>query len=188
MRTLQRWKQSYRLNGINGIAPQKRGHPPKRKIPSLIAKLIEHYRKQYRWGSEVIQAHLFYDHTIQINHYLIDRFLHESGLRKQYPCTTIKKQKAKKKKHTKKVVVYNPGEHTQMDVKYQLHLLQNQSRVYVYNFIDHASNWSFKRAYSAINSKNTEDFMERLLKVVPFIIERLQTDNVLSSESRYFYA
>ena len=177
MRTLQRWKQSYRHNGSNGIAPQKRGHPPKRKIPSHIAILIQQYRKQYRWGSEVIQAHLLHDHAIQINRYLIDRFLHESGLRKQYPCTTIKKQKAKKKKHTKEVVVHNPGEHTQMDVKYQLHLLQDKSRAYVYNFIDHASNWSFKRAYPAINSKNTVNFMERLLKVVPFIIGRLQTDN-----------
>ena len=66
MRTLQRWKQSYRHNGSNGIAPQKRGHPPKRKILSHIAILIQQYRKQYRWGSEVIQAHLLHDHAIQI--------------------------------------------------------------------------------------------------------------------------
>ena len=177
MRTLQRWKQSYRLNGINDITSKRLGHPPKRKIPSHITKLIELYRKQYRWGSEVIQAHLLHDHSIQINRYLIDRFLHESGLKKQYPCTTSKKLKTKKKKHTKKVVVLNPGEHTQMDVKYQLHLLEDKSKAYVYNFIDHASNWSYKRAYSAINTKNTEDFMERLIKTTPFKIERLQTDN-----------
>ena len=173
----QRWKQSYRCNGINGIAPEKRGHPLKKEIPFHIAKLIEHYRKEYLWGSEVIQAHLLFDHSIKINRYRIDRFLHESGLRKQYPCTTSKKKRAKKKKHTKKVIVHNPGEHTQMDVKYQLYLLQDKSKSYVYNFIDHASNWSYKRAYSAINVKNTKDFMERLLKVSPFKIERLQTDN-----------
>ena len=106
---LQRWKQSYRLNGINDITSKRRGHPPKRKIPSHITKLIELYRKQYRWGSEVIQAHLLHDHSIQINRYLIDRFLHESGLKKQYPCTTSKKLKTKKKKHTKKVVVQPRG-------------------------------------------------------------------------------
>ena len=170
-------KQSYRCNGINGIAPKRRGHPPKKETPSHIAKLIEHYRKEYRWGSEVIQAHLLLDHSIKINRYRIDRFLYESGLRKQYPCTTSKKKMVKKKKHTKKVVVHNPGEHTQMDVKYQPHLLQDESKSYVYNFIDHASNWSYKRAYSAINVKNTEDFMKGLLEVSPFEIERLQTDN-----------
>ena len=177
MRTLQRWKQAYRRNGINGITNKKRGHPPKRKIPVHIAKLIAQYRKQYRWGSEVIQAHLLHDHVIIINRYRIDRFLYESGLRKQFPCTTSKKKKVKKKKHTKKVIVHNPGEHTQMDVKYQLHLLQNGQRAYVYNFIDHASNWSYKRAYSAINAQNTLDFMEQLLKFTPFQILRLQTDN-----------
>ena len=177
IRTLQRWKQSYRCNGVDGITHKKRGHPRKIKIPSHITKLIEYYRKMYRWGSEVIQAHLLLDHSIKINRYRIDRYLHDSGLRAQYPCTTSKKKKAKRKKHTKKVVVHNPGEHTQMDVKYQLHLLQNQSKAYVYNFIDHASNWSYKRAYSAINVKNTKDFMERLFKLSPFQIERLQTDN-----------
>ena len=73
-----------------------------------------------------------------------------------------------------------------MDIKYQLHLLQYRQKAYVYNFIDHASNWSFKRAYSKISVKNTEDFMRHLLKSVPFKIERLQTDNVLTPESTYF--
>ena len=177
LRTLQRWKQSYLSNGIDGITPKKRGHPTKIKIPPRITKLIEQYRKMYRWGSEVIQAHLLFDYNIQINRYRIDRYLHDSGLRELYPCTTSKKQKAKRKKHTKKVVVDNPGQHTQMDIKYQLHLLQNEEPAYVYNFIDHASNWSYKRAYSAINVKNTEDFMERLIKISPFQIRRLQTDN-----------
>ena len=120
LRTLQRWKKLYRCHGLEGIAPKKKGCPPKKVIPIKVQKIIANYRKKYLWGSEVIQAHLVYDHYIYINSYQIDRFLKESGLREQYPCTTIKKKKAKRKKHTKKVVVLNPGEHTQMDVKYQL--------------------------------------------------------------------
>ena len=143
--------------------------------------MIKQWRELYRWGSEVLQAHLRYDHNIIVNRYQIDRYLKESGLRELYPCTTIKRVKAKRKKHDKKVVVDNPGEHTQMDVKYQLHLLLNGEKAYVYNFIDHASNGSFKRAYPRISAANTEDFMERLLRKVSFIIDRLQTDNVLSS-------
>ena len=61
-----------------------------------------------------------------------------------YPCTTIKKQKAKRKKHNKKVVVLHPGKHTQMDVKYQLHLILNGQKSYVYNLIDHASKLTFR--------------------------------------------
>ena len=33
------------------------------------------------------------------------------------------------------------------------------------------------RGHTLLNTKNTEDFMERLIKTTPFKIERLQTDN-----------
>ena len=177
LRTLQRLKRNYRLEGLKGLSPKKRGHRPKIELEDAIKEKIKEYRERYRWGSEVIQAHLRLDHGCVLNRYRIDRFLKDSGLRKEYPCTTIKKVKIKRKRHTKKVVVRTPGKHTQMDVKYQLYLLRNKSKAFVYNFIDHASNWSFKRAYSRISAKNTLDFMERLLKVCPFKIERLQTDN-----------
>jgi len=66
--------------------------------------------------------------------------------------TTKKRQKAKQQKQTKVVVVNHPGGHTQMDVKYQIHLLGNKQKCYVYNFIDHASNWSIKYLYPAYNA------------------------------------
>ena len=72
-----------------------------------------------------------------------------------------------------------------MDVKYQNHLLENKTKCYVYNFVDHASNWSFKHPYSAINAQNTKDFMERLLEVSPFDINRLQTDNGVEFTYKY---
>ena len=133
VRTLQRWKKLYRDQDLSGIAPKRRGHPPRKQISIETQDLIKTMREKYRWGSEVTQAHLRYDHNTIINRYQIDRYLTESGLRELYPCTTIKKQKEKRKKHDKKVVVDNPGEHTQMDVKYQLHLLLNGEKAYVYN-------------------------------------------------------
>jgi transposase InsO family protein len=72
-----------------------------------------------------------------------------------------------------------------MDVKYQLHLLTNKSKTYVYNFIDHASNWAFKFAYDRINARNTKDFMNRIQWECPFKIDRLQTDNGVEFTSKY---
>jgi transposase len=178
LRTLQRWKNNYRTNGLDGISDKKRGHKLKIELSQEIKDKIYFYREKFRWGSEVLQAHLLLDDGFKISRYKIDRFLKDSGLLKSHPCTTIKRQKAlKKKKHIKKVVVEKTGQHTQMDVKYQLHLLENKEKAYVYNFVDHASNWSYKRAYSRINTNNTEDFMEKIMKACPFKIKRLQTDN-----------
>lgn len=186
-RTLQRWKKSYsEEGGAEGLGKKIASGRPPGELPNRIKKLIRKYRAKFKWGSEVIQAHLKLDHDYDVSRHKIERYLDISGLRKEFPCTTIKKQKAQKdKKHTKKVIVQNPGAHTQMDVKYQLHLLTNKQKCYVYNFIDHASNWSFKYAYPAINERNTHDFMKKLLTKCPFEIYRLQTDNGIEFTFKY---
>lgn len=185
-RTLQRWKKSYREGGAECLGKKIASGRPPGELPNHIKKIVENYRAKFRWGSEVIQAHLKYDHDFVVSRHRIERYLSVSGLRERFPCTTIKKQKAHKdKKHTKKVVVLHPGSHTQLDVKYQLHLLTNKQKSYVYNFIDHASNWSFKIAYAAINEINTLDFMKRLLEKCPFDIIRLQTDNGIEFTFKY---
>lgn len=185
-RTIQRWKKDYREKGPDSLGKLKATGRPPVAIRPRIRRVITAYRKMYRWGSEAIQAHLKIDHGYEVSRHKIEKFLDDSGLRDQYPCTTKKRQKAeKKKKHDKVVVVQNPGQHTQMDVKYQLHLLTNKTKAYVFNFIDHASNWSFKYAYDRINSRNTEDFMMRIKWVCPFKIDRLQTDNGIEFTYKY---
>ena len=185
-RTIQRWKKDYRDRGPEGLGKLKATGRPPVAIRPRIKRVIMAYRKMFRWGSEAIQAHLEIDLNYKVSRYKIEKFLDDSGLRQQYPCTTKKRQKAqKKKKHTKVVIVSNPGQHTMMDVKYQLHLLSNKSKAYVYNFIDHASNWSFKFAYNRINARNTKDFMNRIIWACPFKIDRLQTDNGVEFTSKY---
>ncbi len=176
-RTLERWKSNYHNHGSQGLVEKKASGRKAKELGKHIKLVIEEYRQMYRWGSEVLQAHLRYDHNFQVGRFKIDRYLKNSGLLEKYPVTTRKKKLKIKNKHIKKVKVDHPGIHTQMDVKYQLHILENRQKSYVYNFIDHASNWSFKHAYHAINAKHTVDFMKRLIEVCPFKILRLQTDN-----------
>jgi transposase len=147
-RTVQRWKAIYIEEGYLKLGKKLATGRPPVVIRKRIKRVIEAYRIMYRWGAEVIQAHLKLDHQYVTTKFKIERYLNISGLRDKYPCTTIKRQRAEKqKKHDKVVVVKDPGIHTQMDVKYQLHLLQNKKKSYVFNFVDHASNWSFKYAY-----------------------------------------
>ena len=184
-RTLERWKGQYHWHGPAGLMANKAEGRQAEELPENIQKIIQYYREQFRWGSETIQAHLLYDHQFETSRFRIDRFIKNSGLLEKYPVTTRKKKIKSERKHTKKVKVENPGSHTQMDVKYQTHLLVNREKAYVYNFVDHASNWSFKYAYAAINPSNTEDFMRRLMEECPFDIFRLQTDNGVEFTYKY---
>lgn len=186
MRTLFRWRASYIKNGF--VALTRKKAPGRKAIePTSVEKfLIKEMREKYRWGAEVIQAHLKRDHFVKLTKHRIERYLTRSSLREQYPCTTKKRRLKKKKAHTKVVKIFHPGDHTQMDTKHQPHLLKDGKKCYVFNFVDHASNWSYKRAYETVSPKSTIDFMNRLLRVCPFKIKRLQTDNGTEYTYRFY--
>lgn len=177
IRTLYRWRASYIKEGFVGLTFKKGVGRKATELSEVQKFLITEMRQKYRWGSEVMQAHLRFDHSISLSKYRIERFLTHSGLREKYPCTTKKVRRNDKAEHKRIVKIYHPGEHTQLDTKHQPHILKNGEKCYVFNFVDHASNWSYKKAYSKISPKSTIDFMKNLLKVCPFKIKRLQTDN-----------
>ena len=97
-RTLRRYERLYNGDGIKDLINKDVSGRPPVDLSSEIQKLIEEYRRLYKWGSEVIQAHLRYDHQLLVTRFKIERYLTTSGLRDKYPCTTIKKTKSTKEK------------------------------------------------------------------------------------------
>lgn len=187
MRTLYRWRAAYIEKGLVGLVVKKKRGREATPLPDRAVELIHEMRSRYRWGSEVMQAHLRIDHGIFLSRYKIEQYLSRSGLREKYPCTTKKVRSKKVKRHTKKVVIDNPGEHTQLDTKHLPKTLGNKTKCYVYNFVDHASNWSFKYAYSKLNQYTTEDFLKRLNKVCPFVIKSIQTDHGIEFTYKHYW-
>jgi transposase len=171
LRTLYRWESAYLKGGCEALAPRSSSGRPPKPIRGWTAKRIREYRKLYGWGPEVIQAHLKLDHKISVTEHAIYTFLKAKGL------TGRKKASPKKSKHTKTVRVETPGHHTQIDVKHLPRLLPNPKKCYVYNFVDHASKWAYKRAYDSYGPFETRDFMRRVLAAAPFSIARSQSDN-----------
>ena len=169
-RTLRRYAQAYLKQGVAGLSPRPIRGRKAVAIRGRLAQRILGWRRRYNWGAEVIQAHLLHDHGVKLGRYRIERFLRKHGL--------IKKVRRKKKnKHTRKVKIANPGEFTQIDVKYVTTALKSGARAYVYSFVDHASKWRFKRAYEMFGNLQTKAFMEELLLSVPFPIQKIQSDN-----------
>jgi len=179
LRTLYRWEGAYLKGGLTALTPGPSSGRPSKPIRGWTAKRIREYRKLFGWGSEVIQAHLKLDHGIIVSEYAIHAFLKKNGL--------IKGRKAsyKKSKHSKTVQVENPGQHTQIDVKHLPHLLPNPRRCYVYNFVDHASKWAYKRAYDSYGPSETRDFMNRVIAAAPFSIARAQSDNGIEFTNKF---
>jgi hypothetical protein len=70
-------------------------------------------------------------------------------------------------------------------VKHLPHLLANNKKCYVYNFVDHASKWAFKQAYDSYGPSETKDFMKCVIAAAPFMITRLQSDNGVEFTYKY---
>lgn len=177
-RTLYRWEAAYRKGGFTALVPSKSCGRKPMVIRGHIAKKISEMRKLYNWGAEVIQAHLKLDHKIILSRHKINRFLRRKGLLFRKKCKP-------RKKHTKIVHVEHPGQHTQTDVKHLPHLLGNGTKCYNYNFVDHASKWSFKKAYDSYGPSETRDFMACVIAAAPFTIYRLQSDNGIEFTNKY---
>ena len=177
-RTLYRWEAAYARGGARALVPGKASGRPSSPIRGHTAGKIRQMRELYNWGAEVIQAHLKHDHGILLSRYKINRSLKKMGLLFRKKCKT-------RKKHTRVVQVEHPGAHTQMDVKYLPRLLGNRRKCYNYNFVDHASKWSFKRAYDSFGPSETRDFMHAVTQAAPFVITRSQTDNGTEFTHKY---
>lgn len=177
-RTLYRWEKLYRQGGGDALIPDKSSGRKATVVRGHTAKKIREWRKLYNWGAEVIQAHLKFDHGIELSRHKINRYLRKKGLLFRKKCKA-------RKKHTQVVQVEHPGQHTQTDVKHLPHLLPNGQKCYVYNFVDHASKWAFKRAYDSYGPSETKDFMGAVVQAAPFVITRSQTDNGVEFTYKY---
>ena len=177
-RTLIRWKKRYEAGGAAALIDKsKPGRPRKKWLRGKQAKKILALRRKYGWGGEVLQAHAEKMYGIKTSLYAVRGLLKRKQLVKR-----VRRKKASK--HTRRVKVFHPGAHTQMDVRHLNHLKEEKT-CYVYNFVDHASKWTFKKVFRSYGSLETKEFMEELLKRCPFPISRLQTDNGVEFTYRF---
>ena len=177
-RTLARWGKRYETGGAEELRIKaKSGRPRKKWLRGKQAGKILALRRKYGWGAEVLQAHAKKMYGISVSLYAIRQMLKRKKL-------TKKVRRKKKNKHTKRVKIHVPGAHTQIDVRH-LDPMRDENKRYVYNFVDNASKWTFKRVYDSYGPSETKDFMIRLLNHCPFAIGRLQADNGIEFTNRF---
>jgi len=176
-RTFFRWKKAYLELGPEGLRFKKGRGRKKNYIRGKLASKIKYYRREYEWGAEVICAHLNHDKKEKHTEYKVNRFLKEKGFIKN-------KKRKKKKKHDKIVVIKKPGEFTQIDVKHLTELHHSIKR-YAYNFVDHASKWSYKQIFDSYGPYETLRFMRKIIEIAPFKILKEQSDNGIEFTNKF---
>jgi len=92
---------------------------------------------------------------------------------------TIKPRKTKQKKNPKPYTRADyPGQKIQVDVKYvPRECVVDGKRYYQFTATDECTRWTYRQMYDEKSSYSAKQFLEELIKRVPFPIRMVQTDN-----------
>ncbi len=173
------WWGRFEESGFKASALRTKSRRPKvspRRISDKVIGKIRNYRFEFHYGPKRIARCLRENHRLLVSEATIRRTIERRGW-------LLKKYRTKKKNpHRKRYELPYPG-YLQVDIKY-VPGRPVGDRWYVYNAIDDCSRWRYAKAYREINAKNSVDFAEDLVKVAPFRIVSIQTDNDMAFTNR----
>ena len=156
-------------DGIRNIQSRKRNGSAHNRTPEAVEQCVIELAGRYGAdGAETLADRLQYEYNTTLHPTTIYRILKRNNIRytKYYKAT---KRRWKKQLYNLQI----PGQEMQMDTKYPFGYKQGKV---IYTIIDDATRWAFVWSYDKANADNTEDFVKRVIKRAPFIIQKIRTD------------
>lgn len=175
-RSLERWLSNYRRCGSKGLFVQStrpKSHP--NDTPIRIKEKVIELRRKTQLGALKLHWKLEKENIV----------IHERTIGK-----IIKKEKLVRKYRIRKIqykylrAPFRPGELVEIDVKYVPEKLDNM-RYFQFTAIDSATRWRYLKIYDEQTNTNAIKFLKELIKIAPFEIKAIKTDNGFIFTNRY---
>jgi len=176
--TLHTWKRRYLEHGLEGLFEKSRAHHSYPIVTSnTTVDLVRYIRlkSKFNLGAKKIAIRLTKKYDIQIHWQTVHKVLKKEGLVKK------KKRLPTKTKWVRKTTI--PGELVQMDVVYVRKYKGNW--LFQFSAIDSATRWKYSEIFQNQSNVESITFLENLMKVAPFTIKGIQTDNATIFTNRY---
>ena len=175
-RSLERWLSAYKKHGEVGIEPKStRPKTNPNETPIRIKERVIELRKDTKKCAKKISWDLE-DEGIKLHYQTVQKIIKNEGLTKKYRIRKIKYKYVR--------ALLRVGELVEIDIKYVPKTL-NGRKYYQYTAIDCATRWRFMKVYDSPSNQNSIKFLEELIKVAPFHIEAIKTDNDVCFTNRY---
>jgi len=175
-RTIKYWLANYRKSGIEGLrAKSTRPKTQPRETTIRIRERIIELRRETRFSALKLKWYLA-EQGIDIHHRTIGKILKREGLTRKYRVRKIKYLYVR--------ALLQPGELVEIDIKYVPNRIKGR-RYYQYTAIDSASRWRYLRVLDDCSSHSAMIFLKELVKVSPFQIRAVKTDNDSCFTNRY---
>jgi transposase InsO family protein len=175
-RSLERWVALYKKRGAEGLVPkstQPKSHPNETEI--RIKERIIELRKKTKKCALKLKWQLEKE-NILIHKNTIQKIIKKEGLVRKYRIRKLKYKYIK--------VPLAPGELVEIDVKYVPEKL-NERQYFQFTAIDCASRWRYLKVYDEQSNTNSLRFFEELVRIAPFRISAIKTDNGSIFTNRY---
>jgi len=175
-RTLERWISNYKKYGEEGLIPKSTCPKtcPNETSIRIKEKIIE-LRKDTRLCSLKMNYRLQKE-DISIGTRTIGKIIKKEGLTRRYRTKKIKWNYVK--------VPLLPGELVEIDIKYVPDPI-NGLKYYQFTAIDCASRWRYLKVYDSMGNDSALKFLKELIKIAPFKIRAVKTDNGTCFTNRY---
>ena len=175
-RSLERWLAAYKRYGEAGLEPKStRPKTNSRETPIRIKERIIELRKETKRCALKLKWRLEKE-GIAIHKNTIQKIIKKEGLTRKYRVKKIKYKYIK--------VPLGKGDLVEIDVKYVPDFVENR-QYYQFTAIDCASRWRYLRICDNYSNSDSTNFLQDLIKVAPFRIRAIKTDNGSNFTNRY---
>ncbi len=175
-RSLERWISLYKRYGEKGLEPKST--TPKtqpNETPIRDKERVIELRNKTKLCALKLHWKLEKE-GLNIHERTIGKIIKKEGLVRKYRTRKIQYKYIKP--------ALTQGEMVEIDIKYVPGRLNNK-RYYQFTAIDMASRWRYLKIYDDMSNFSSIRFLKKVLKVAPFKIQSIKTDNGSCFTNRY---
>lgn len=175
-RTLERWVARYNQSGEAGLIPlSTRPKSQPKELPIRTKERIVELRNETKLCAKKLNYKLAKE-GIKVSDRVIGKIVKTEGL--------VRKYRVRKLKYKYIKVPLAPGELVEVDIKFVPDKISGR-RYYQFTAIDCASRWRYLKIYSDCGNGSAIAFVKRLIKIAPFRVRAIKTDNGSCFTNRY---
>src|SRR5580704_7206172 len=179
-----KWKKRFEQLGAAGLAdrPTRPHHSPNATPRAVVSKVL-YLRQNYHFGAGRIRDYVKRFHAIRIAGATVQNILRKHGLGR-LPANQKHQPHGKRWQRYEKP---QPGHRLQMDVKFLERIPGAKKRLYQFTAIDDCTRIRVLKIYDACNQSTAIDFVDEVIRRLPFRIHVVQTDNGAEFQSKFHW-
>jgi transposase len=179
-KSFYKWKRRRAEHGDIGLCDRARTphRSPRATAREVVSKIL-YLRQHYHFGAGRIAAYLSRFHQITIAVSSVHRILTRHGL-PRLPANQKHRPHGKRWRRYEKP---QPGHRLQLDVKFLERIPGTRRRLYQFTAIDDCTRIRVLKIYDACNQRTATQFIDEVVRRLPFRVHVVQTDNGLSQKS-----